>query len=299
MTAPVSGVFAAVATPVNNNGEVNYGAFEQGVDLVLKAGVDGICVGGATGEYIRFNVNQRKDLFTRSAELVSGKAKFLAAVGGPTIREVVDLGNHAAQCGADTLLLPMPYFFVYEQDDLEPFAREASRALPVPCLLYNLPAFTNGLQPETIIRLISGEPNIVGVKDSSGQAAHLTQLLKLRDGGPASLLVGHDKLLGLAYQAGWDGVISGVAAFCPELIVGFAASFHAGREEDVARLERQRMDLIAQLEKLPTPWAVRLGLEVRGINPGPYPIPASDRRREQMREFQQWFETFLAGLGAG
>jgi dihydrodipicolinate synthase/N-acetylneuraminate lyase len=103
----------------------------------------------------------------------------------------------------------------------------------------------------------------------------------------------------LAYQAGWDGVISGVAAFCPELIVGFAASFHAGHEEDMARLDRQRMELIEQLEELPTPWAVRLGLEVRGINPGPYPIPASDRRREQMREFQQWFETFLAGLGAG
>lgn len=296
MTAPVSGVFAAVATPVDKNGEINSGAFDRGVDLVLQAGVDGICVGGATGEYTRFSIGQRKDLLSRSAGLISGRGKLLAAVGGPTIREVIELGNHAAQCGADALLLPMPYFFVYEQDDLETFAREASRALAIPCLLYNLPAFTNGLQPETMIRLISSEPNIVGLKDSSGEAAHLTQLLKVRESGSASLLIGHDKLLGLAYHAGWDGVISGVAAFCPELIVGFAASFHAGREEEIARLERQRMELIARLELLPIPWAVRLGLEVRGIDPGPYPIPASDRRRGQMREFQHWFEKFLAGL---
>jgi len=299
MSAPVSGVFAAVSTPVDSKGEINFGAFDRGVDLVLQAGVDGICVGGATGEYTRFNIGQRKDQLTRAGELISGRGKFLAAVGGPTIRDVVDLGDHAVQCGADALLLPMPYFFVYEQDDLETFAREASRELAAPCLLYNLPAFTNGLQPETMIRLISSEPNIVGVKDSSGEPAHLGQLLKLRESGPASLLIGHDKLLGAAYQAGWDGVISGVAAFCPELIVGFAASFHAGREEEMARLERQRMELIAQLELLPTPWAVRLGLELRGIDPGPYPIPASERRREQMREFQQWFEKFLAALGAG
>lgn len=296
MTAPVSGAFAAVATPVDNNGEINFNAFDRGVDLVLKAGVDGICVGGATGEYTRFNINQRKDLLTRSGEIISGRGKFLAAVGGPTIREVVELGTHAVQCGADALLLPMPYFFRYEQQDLIAFAREASSELAAPCLLYNLPAFTNALDPLAMILLMTDEPNIIGVKDSSGEAHHLSMLLKARESGAVSLLVGHDKLLGAAYRAGWDGVISGVAAFCPELIVGFAASFAAGREEAMSRLERQRMELIARLELLPTPWAVRLGLEVRGIDPGPYPIPVSDMRRGQMREFQDWFEKFLAGL---
>lgn len=299
MTAPVAGVFAAVATPVQANGDINYDAFQQGVELVLQAGVDGICVGGATGEYVRFGLGQRKELLTRSAALAAGKGKLLAAVGGPTLRDVIELGNQAVESGADALLLPMPYFFVYEQDDLETFAREASRGLAAPCLLYNLPAFSNALQPETMIRLIATEPNIVGVKDSSGEPDHLSTLGKARGSGPISLMIGHDRLLGAAFRAGWDGVISGIAGFCPELIVRFASGYRAGREEEIARLERQRMELIDRIEELPTPWAVRLGLEVRGIEPGPFPIPASEARREQMLEFQRWFESFLAELGAG
>ena len=82
--------------------------------------------------------------------------------------------------GGRALLLPMPMFFRYEQQDLETFCSHLSGTLRAPCLLYNLPAFTNGLTVETIARLLRNEAFVVGVKDSSGVAANLDALAGAR-----------------------------------------------------------------------------------------------------------------------
>ncbi|MGH9373121.1 MAG: dihydrodipicolinate synthase family protein, partial [Vicinamibacterales bacterium] len=138
---------------------------------------------------------------------------------------------------------------------------------------------------------------IIGIKDSSGQAANVATFAHARDGANWTLLVGDDRLLGRGLQAGWDGGISGVAGFCPEVLVGLHQSFVAGRSDETARFQRLLNELIAQLAPFPTPWGIRIGLAARGIDTGPLPLPVTPARQQQIASFRDWLPAWLRRNG--
>ena len=191
----------------------------------------------------------------------------------------------------------MPMFFRYDQQDLEAFAADVAGALRTPCLLYNLPAFTNGLAPETMLNLLRTVDFITGVKDSSGEIANLGAIADARTGQSWSLLVGDDRLLHAGLQAGWDGGISGVAGFCPELVVALYRSFVSGASDEAVRLQALLDELIEHLAPFPTPWGIRVGLAARGIDTGPLPLPLTASRREQVAAFTRWLPEWLQRTG--
>jgi 4-hydroxy-tetrahydrodipicolinate synthase len=263
------------------------------VDFLVGAGVDGICIGGATGEYPHFEVADRTSVIRRAAERLPPDRSLLVGVGAPSVRSTIDLGQSAVAAGSRALLLPMPMFFRYQPDDLEAFASHVSRALRAPCLLYDLPDFTNGLPPATVLALLRQEEFIVGIKDSSGREENLTTFAGARQGRGWTLLVGDDRLLHAGLQAGWDGGISGVAGCCPELLVSLVRSFHGGHAADTARLQLQLDELIGRLSVFPTPWGIRIALEARGMPTGPLPLPLTALRRQQIEAFQAWFRGWM------
>lgn len=287
------GLYAAVVTPLHADGGLDWTTFDRLIDFLLSAGVDGICIGGATGEYPHFEAAERRALVRRASERLPGGRRLLVGIGAPSVRRVLALGKAALDAGSRAVLLPMPMFFRYEQADLQAFAAHVSRALQAPCLLYDLPEFTNGLAPETTLALLREEEFIVGIKDSSGQEGHLTRFAAARAGSGWTLLVGDDRLLLRGLRAGWDGGISGIAGFCPELLVALHRSASTCDHEQTARLQRRLDELIARIAALPTPWGIRVGLAARGFDTGPLPLPLSTRRRQQIDEFTEWFVPWL------
>ncbi|MDA2924745.1 dihydrodipicolinate synthase family protein, partial [Acidobacteria bacterium AH-259-L09] len=276
-------------TPLDAQGKIDLKAFEQLIDFLLAGGIDGICVGGATSEYPHFELEERKALIACAAQKTRGRATLLSAIGASSLSRVLALGEHAAQEGSQAVLLPMPYFYRYEQEDLESFCREICRSLPLPCLLYNLPDFTNPLDLETSIRLLREEPALIGIKDSSGNREALTRFVQARNEDDFSLLVGYDSSIFLALASGWDGFVSGVANLCPELLVKEYRSFRAGDRAAAQDCQQLLDTIIAEVDKLPVPWGIRVGLEVRGISTGPLSLPLSSARRQQVEAFRDWF----------
>lgn len=288
-----SGVYAALATPVGENGAIDYDGVERVLELVLDAGVDGICIAGATGEYVHLSAPERAALAVHVAGRLRGRGALLVAIGASSMPRVLELGRDALDAGSDLLLLPMPNFFRYEQDDLEAFCCEVPARLQAPCLLYNLPSFTNPLDVELSARLLNTEPNLVGIKDSSGDREALVRLAAARGSKQFALLAGNDEVIERALRAGWDGTVSGIASFCPELIVAVYRALRRG-DEDAARHMVGLLDgLIAEIVQLPIPWAIRAGLEVRGIPVGPLALPLSPRRKAQLARYRQWFRGWL------
>ena len=194
---------------------------------------------------------------------------------------------------AAAVLLPMPMFFRYEQPDLHAFCADVSRRLRSPLLLYDLPDFTNALAPATALTLMQDEEFIVGIKDSSGREENLTAFARARAGHDWTLLVGHDRLLLEGLVAGWDGTISGVAGFYPELPLAIYRSVQQGRIDRAARLQALLDELIGELGALPAPWGIRIGLEVRGFPTGPLPLPLSTQRRAQIDHFRGWVQGWM------
>ncbi|MGH9341085.1 MAG: dihydrodipicolinate synthase family protein [Acidobacteriota bacterium] len=289
----LSGVFVAPVTPLDSGGRLDLAAFELLLDFLLEQGIDGLCIGGATSEYPHFDLQERKELISRAVRKSEGKAIVLAAVGASCLERVRELGRHAAREGCAAILLPMPHFFRYEQEDLEAFCREVCSSVSLPCLLYNLPDFTNPLHLTTSMRLLRQIPNLVGIKDSSGRLEALPKLTEIAHEKEVTLLIGSDDLLFQALTAGWDGVISGSANLCPELVVREYQSFRAGDLES-AQYCQQLLDALGdQFRHLPVPWGIRAGLEVRGFSTGHLALPLSPSRRKQIETFQSWFANWL------
>jgi 4-hydroxy-tetrahydrodipicolinate synthase len=295
--APVTGLFAAVVTPTQEDGQVDLDTFDRIIAFLLEAGVSGICIGGATGEYPHFETSDRTILIERAARRVASGSALLVGIGGPSIHQVLQLGCVSMDAGARAVLLPMPMFFRYDQQDLEAFCLDVSGALRAPCLLYNLPAFTNALTPETALHLLETAEFITGIKDSSGENTSLATFAEARAGRPWSLLVGDDRLLHAGLAAGWDGGISGIAGFCPELIVALHRSFVEGRRDEAARLQALLDDLIEHLAPFPTPWGIRIGLAARGLDTGPLPLPITAMRQQQIAAFTRWLPEWLQSTG--
>ena len=293
----IAGLFAAVATPVHADGRLDLATLDRLIDFLVEAGVSGVCLAGATGEYPHFEVADRIALTRRVAGRLPRDRALLVGIGGPSIRHTIELGEAALQSGSRAVLLPMPMFFRYEQEDLHAYSAHVSDALRGPCLLYNLPDFTNGLAPQTVVTLIRDQEFIVGIKDSSGQIAHLAAFASARGTNPWTLLVGDDRLLHQGLEAGWNGSISGVAGFCPELLVGLYRSFVEGRRDESARLQGLLDELISHLAPFPTPWGIRIGLAARGIDSGPLPLPVTEGRKQQIAAFTAWLPAWLARNG--
>jgi 4-hydroxy-tetrahydrodipicolinate synthase len=293
MPHPSSGVLAALITPVDESGEPNIDKFHDVIEFVLTRGVNGVVIGGGTAEYPHLALKDRIELTAQAVQHVKGRGFVVASIGTSSIHSTLRLAEKAQESGCDALLIPMPYFFRYEQHDLAAFAREVCQNVSLPCLLYNLPSFTNPLNVDTAIDLLTSVPNLVGMKDSSGEAASLQPLAEARKNRKFSLFVGDDSFLLPALRAGWDGVVSGIACFVPELIVGLYRSYRAGDLEKAAEQQATLDEVIDQIVQLPIPWGVRIGLGVRGLTNGPLHLPLSDARQEQISSLKRWLTEWI------
>ncbi len=280
----LSGVFAALITPARDDGAADVGTLDRVIDFAMERGMDGVVAGGGTGEYPHFTVAERAATIAQARKRLNGSGILIASVGTSSIHTTLQLARCAADDGADYLLVPMPYFFNYSQDDLKAFCARVCESVSLPCLLYNLPAFTAGLTVETMSHLVESIPNLVGLKDSSGDETHLEPLRRC----PASVMVGDDSLLLPALNAGWDGVISGIAGFAPELVGSIYRAFRRGEMAEAAAQQRVLDELIGKLVRMPIPWGARIGLEIRGIPNGPLHQPVAESRKAAIAEFRAW-----------
>jgi len=289
----IHGAFAALATPVDSNGQPNDVAFERLIDFLIDRGVDGLVIGGATGEYVHFEAQERIRLAQLAIKRGGGRVKMMTCVGTSSIHSTLQLARAGQDAGNTALLLPMPGFFRYNQDDLKAFVETVCEAVDMPFLLYNLPSFTNPLDAQTALDLMRSVENVIGMKDSSGEREHLKFLADGRTRDEYSILVGDDSLLLSAAEAGWDGVISGIACFAPELIGATFRSYRDGDFDKAAEYQGMLDEIIEWVGQLPIPWAVRAGLAVRGIDPGPMHLPPSPVRAKVIADFSEWFRQWL------
>jgi len=291
------GPLAALLTPRTSSGRVDLEAIERLVEIVLEQGATGVVVAGGTGEYAALTVEDRRAMHERAVAAAAGKGPVVACPGAADFSTSVALAQHALGCGCQAVLLPPPHFYSYSQDDLESFFREAASVIPGPILLYNLPAFTTPISTELALRLIESLPNVIGVKDSSGNL----QMLEALTRGPelaACRILGHDQVLVEGLRRGFlDAIISGPAGVVPGLTAALFESFESGDRERFAALAALFEELVERFGELPYPWVPLWIAEWRGLFPARFPLPLSTARLEQARALEVWFRQWCEQLG--
>jgi len=235
---PLRGIIPPLVTPLSDRHpegtRLDAAGLERLVEHVLAGGVQGLFILGTTGEGPSLSYRLRCELIDRVCEQVAGRVPVLVGVSDTSLVESVNLAEHAADAGAQAVVLAPPYYYPVGQDELLGYVEHIAAELPLPVFLYNLPSHTKlSFAPDTLRRVIE-IPNVVGLKDSSGDMIYFHEVQRLAEQrADWSLLVGPEELLAEAVLLGAHGGVSGGANLCPRLYVEL---YQAASRGDLTRV---------------------------------------------------------------
>jgi 4-hydroxy-tetrahydrodipicolinate synthase len=249
-----------MVTPLDARQRVDVDGLERLVEHVIRGGVHGLFILGTTGEAASLDDDVRRDLVKRTCKLVAGRVPVLVGVTSTRVPESVRMARVAADCGADAAVISAPFYLPLEQQELVDYVETVVKQQPLRCYLYNIPQLTKtAYEPATVLRLAE-LPNVVGMKDSSGELGYLQQLQKRIRRPDWSFFVGTESQLAEAVMSGSHGCVGGGANLDPKLFVSLYAAARAGDLERVASLQARLM-LLDRIYRL----ASGTGSIIRGL----------------------------------
>ena len=219
----LQGILAPVVTPFDAAGELDQAAFVRNLRAHVAAGLSGIVVAGSTGEAALLEDHERARLVQLARAELSHGQPLIVGAGAESTRAVIARAKRAAENGADAILVVAPHYYGEGPTALREHYLRVADASPVPVLLYTIPKYMHfALAPALVLELARHE-NVVGMKDSSGDAALFRQYLAARSDS-FQLLTGSGTFYGEALKMGADAAILAVALFAPALALEVEAA---------------------------------------------------------------------------
>ncbi len=264
-----SGSIVALVTPMSSAGSVDFPALDRLIDRHIDAGTHAIVPVGTTGESATLDVSEHLSVIEHVIERVDGRIPIIAGTGANATAEAIELTREAKARGADGCLLVTPYYNKPTQEGLFRHYVAVAEAVDVPLVLYNVPSRTGcDMLPETVGRLAS-IPQIVGVKEASGDVSRVTAIRELSPDDFA-ILSGEDACTFEMLKLGARGVISVTANAAPVLMSRFCDAYLEGDVEEAEAIDERLQPLHAMLfvesNPIPVKWALHeLGLIDAGI----------------------------------
>ena len=260
-----SGAYTALVTPFSPDGsEVDFVAFEKHVEAQLDGGVAGLVPCGTTGEVPTLTDIEQRELIVRCKRIAKGRALVLAGTGSNNTKKSIEGAQAAALAGADAVMVVMPYYSKPSQEGLFQHVCAIAKSVSLPVILYNIPGRSVvELSVDSTLRVLDACPNVVGLKDATGNVLHCQELLA-RAKRPVSILSGDDSLTVPMMSVGATGVISVTSNVYPKLVSTMVNDALAGR---FAPAGKQQVGLFAVnkamfFEASPSP--VKAALQLKG-----------------------------------
>ena len=277
----LTGSLVALVTPMFEDGSLDWDSYRKLIDWHVSEGTDALVVVGTTGESPTVNVDEHAMLIQVAVEQAAGRIPVIAGTGANSTSEAIELAVHSQRVGAHSTLSVVPYYNKPGQEGMYRHFRAVAEAVEIPLILYNVPGRTVAdLSNATVLRLAQ-VPNIVGIKDATGNIERGTDLILTAPENFA--LYSGDDASALAFMLlGGHGVISVTANVAPRDMHLLCRSALEG-DAKVARLINARLfalhsKLFCEANPIPVKWAVeRLGLIRGGIRLPMTPLAEPNR----------------------
>ena len=285
----IRGSIVALVTPMHADGSVDWERLRKVVDWHVEQGTGAIVSVGTTGESATLGFEEHDLVIRETISAARGRIPVIAGTGANSTEEAIRLTRDAQRAGADACLLVTPYYNKPTQEGLYQHYLAVAREVDIPQILYNVPGRTAcDMLPETVLRL-SKVPNIIGIKEATGNLERIRELLD-RCGDGFLVYSGDDATAIESILLGGHGNISVTANVMPACMAQACAAALAGdadkaRELD-ATMRSLHSDLFIESNPIPVKWALyEMGLIDRGIRLPLTPLsaPAQDTLRETMR----------------
>lgn len=281
----LTGSLVALITPMHADGSVDFERLNTLIDWHIANGTDGIVAVGTTGETATLSVQEHLKVMEATIKHVNKRIPVIAGTGANNTKEAIELSKSAEQLGADYTLSVVPYYNKPSQEGMYQHFKAIAEATSIPMIVYNVPGRTVvNMSNETILRLAQ-LPNIVGVKEASGDVARDISLINSVPEGFA--VYSGDDPTGLPFMlCGGHGVISVAANVAPKL---FAQMCRAAINGDIAQAKKLNEQLIPIYNVMfcePSPaapkWAVaQLGLCEKYVRLPIVPLTAASHEKVQ------------------
>ena len=285
------GAGVALVTPFKANGDVNYDKLEEILEEQIAGGTDAIVICGTTGEASTMSPEEHLSVIKYGCEVVKGRIPVVAGTGSNCTREAVYMSQKAEEAGADGVLLVTPYYNKATQNGLKAHYKAIAKEVNVPIILYNVPSRTGTrLAPQTVVDLCHEVPNIVGVKDATGDISEVAELMSLAK-GTVDVYSGNDDQIVPVLSLGGKGVISVLSNILPKETHDMVASYLDGDVAKSCEMQLKYFDLVKALFCEVNPIPVKKALNLMGMEVGSLRLPLTEmedanakRLEEEMRK---------------
>lgn len=244
----IAGMITAMVTPFDEQQQINYEASKKLVNTLIEKGVHGLFILGSNGEFHVLSKEEKIAFVKAVVSDVDGRVPVYAGSGGNATKEVIELSNQFADCGVQAVSVITPYLVPLTQPELICHYESIADACHVPVILYNIAKNTgNNIDPASVSRLAK-HPNIIAIKDSSGDLNQIKAYIELTKDTSFAVLSGSDSLILKALQAGAKGAIAATSNLLTENDVAIYTSFQQG---DIKAAQRYQ-DHIEHLRRVLT-----------------------------------------------
>lgn len=265
----ITGSLVALVTPMQSDGSIDWLALERLVEWHVQEGTQGIVAVGTTGESPTLTVEEHCAVIQKIVDQVHKRIPVIAGTGANCTREAIELTAEAKRVGADACLLVVPYYNKPTQEGLYQHHKRIAEQVAIPQILYNVPGRTAcDMLPETVSRLAK-VPNIIGIKEATGNLERAKQLLANCD---KDFLVysGDDATAVELILLGGKGDISVTANVAPKAMAKLCTLAMEGQAAQARALNEKLMPLHTELfvesNPIPVKWALaEMGLIQAGI----------------------------------
>jgi 4-hydroxy-tetrahydrodipicolinate synthase len=282
------GVLPAIITPFKRNSamDLDIPGLERNIVFLLSCGVHGIVPCGSTGESATLTFKEHEKVIDVTIDTVNGKIPVLAGTGSNNTAEAVTLTKAAKDTGADGVLVISPYYNKPNRAGLvKHFTKLADLGIPV--VVYNVPGRTGqNLEPDLIAEL-ARHPNIVGIKEASGNVGQVSRIIELTQDEDFAVISGDDNLTLPIMALGGTGVISVAANVDPVRMVSMYEAAEKGDWKKALALHYALSPLFRAMFIDTNPIPIKRGVELMGMAGGPVRLPLDnldDKKTEELKK---------------
>lgn len=286
-----TGAGVALITPMNDDGSVNYEKLRELLEFHVANKTDAIIICGTTGEASTLSDEEHLECIRFACEVINKRIPVIAGTGSNCTQSAIELSKEAEKSGVDGLLLVTPYYNKATQNGLKAHYKAIAKEVNVPIILYNVPSRTGTrLAPQTVVDLCHEVPNIVGVKDATGDISEVAELMSLAK-GTVDVYSGNDDQIVPVLSLGGKGVISVLSNILPKETHDMVASYLEGDVAKSCEMQLKYFDLVKALFCEVNPIPVKKALNLMGMEVGSLRLPLTEmedanakRLEEEMRK---------------
>lgn len=290
---PIKGSIVALITPLKADGSINFDKLDEILEWHIAQKTDGILVLGTTGEGSTATVEEDADVAEFTIRRVNGRVPVIVGAGSNCTATEVEKCKRFAAMGADQLLVISPYYNKTNEAGMLRHFEAAAEAVDVPLILYNVPGRTGCSISEHAVEVLSKHPNIIGIKEASGNISYATNIARYVN-DEFALYSGNDDMITTVMALGGSGVISVLANVAPLAVHNMAADYLEGRTKESLAAQLKYLDLIHALFCEVNPIPVKEAMNQMGWDVGGYRLPLCGVTEEHSKLIHD--ALFKAGL---